>query len=419
MEEIRVKVTRHGHRKYLVMYYDDPLTGKREQRSTKQTKRREAEREAAKWEAELREGRYKRANQITWAEFRERYEDERLVTLSFKMQQATSAAFNHFERLIDVDRLVKVTTETISRFQVELRKIFDKETTVACHLRHLKTALNWAVRKGMLRELPDFDMPKQASGVKLMRGRPITTEEFERMLANVEVGLLDDFALRGKRRMPYKRKPSEAQRQRIQSRREAKAQQQARTWRHYMRGVWLSGLRLEESLALSWDQDEPFWIDLNGRHPRFRIYAEAQKGRRDQFLPMTPDFAEFILQTPNAERHGPVFKVGRDRNATSRIVTAIGKRAAVVVNKADGKFASTHDLRRAFGTRWSSRVKPVTLQLLMRHRQIETTMRYYVDQDADEVAEQLWQAHKVGTFVGTSPVSSTGSAIEKPQVVDN
>ena len=48
MDEIRVKVTRHGRRKYLVMYYDDPLTGKREQRSTKQTKRREAEREAAK-----------------------------------------------------------------------------------------------------------------------------------------------------------------------------------------------------------------------------------------------------------------------------------------------------------------------------------------------------------------------------------
>ncbi|WP_420824965.1 site-specific integrase [Symmachiella dynata] len=190
-------------------------------------------------------------------------------------------------------------------------------------------------------------------------------------------------------------------------------------WRFYLRGVWLSGLRLAESLKVSWDQDEPFCIDLNGRHPRFRIYAEAQKGRRDQFLPMTPDFAEFILQTPESDRHGPVFNVGRDVNVTSRIVTAIGKRAGVVVNKADGKFASTHDLRRGFGTRWAPRVKPATLQLLMRHRQIETTMRYYVDQDADEVAEQLWQAQKVGTFVGTSIVSSTGSAIEKPQVVDN
>ena len=63
--------------------------------------------------------------------------------------------------------------------------------------------------------------------------------------------------------------------------------------------------------------------------------------------------------------------------------------ASVVVNKADGKFASAHDLRRAFGTRWAFQVKPATLKLLMRHQQIETTMRFYVDQDADDVADQL------------------------------
>ena len=38
-------------------------------------------------------------------------------------------------------------------------------------------------------------------------------------------------------------------------------------------------------------------------------------------------------------------------------------------------------------------------------RQIETTMR---DLDADEVAEQLWQTHGVGTLVGTSPFSTCG-----------
>ena len=119
-----------------------------------------------------------------------------------------------------------------------------------------------------------------------------------------------------------------------------------------------------------------------------------------------PDFAEFILQTAEAERHGLVFKLGVSLNEAGRIVSAIGKRAGAVVNKADGKFAGVHDLRRAFGTRWASRIKPATLQLLMRHWQIETTMRYYVDLDADEVAEQLWQDHGVGTLVGTSPISA-------------
>jgi len=383
------------------MYYEDPVTGKREWRSTRKKSRREAEREAAKWEAELQEGRYKRPSKVTWEGFRERYEDEWLITKSANTQRVTSATFNHFEKLISVDRIGKVNTETISRFQAELRKVLDKETTVACYMRHLRAALNWAVRKDMLRELPDFDMPKQTAGVKLMRGRPITTEEFERMTAKVEEGLLEFAKAKAKWNKPAKKKRPEAAMQRVRKRQKARIASQAPIWRHYLTGLWLSGLRLEESVALSWDQDEPFCIDLSGRHPRFRIYAEAQKGRRDQFLPMTPDFADFILRTPEAERRGRVFGVGTSSNKVGVTVSSIGKRAGVVVNKADSKYASAHDLRRAFGTRWASRVKPATLQLLMRHRQIETTMRYYVDQDADEVAEQLWQAHGVDTFVDT------------------
>ena len=50
MDDIKVKVTRNGGRKYLTMYYDCPITGKRTQRSTRETKRRDAEREAMRWE---------------------------------------------------------------------------------------------------------------------------------------------------------------------------------------------------------------------------------------------------------------------------------------------------------------------------------------------------------------------------------
>jgi hypothetical protein len=73
-------------------------------------------------------------------------------------------------------------------------------------------------------------------------------------------------------------------------------------------------------------------------------------------------------------------------------VSKIGKAAGVVVNKPTAKFASAHDLRRAFGTRWAPRVKPATLQLLMRHSTIETTLRYYVAQDAADVGDELWAA---------------------------
>lgn len=170
----------------------------------------------------------------------------------------------------------------------------------------------------------------------------------------------------------------------------------AAAWEFYLRGLWLSGLRLEESTILSWDLDASITVDFKGRRPRLRIYAEAEKGHQDRLLPMTPDFAEFLLAVPREEREGPIFKLpnpaGKQMTAkrACRIISDIGRKAGVVVNKAENKFATAHDLRRSFGTRWASRVKPATLQLLMRHRSIETTLKYYVEQDADEVADELW-----------------------------
>ena len=92
----------------------------------------------------------------------------------------------------------------------------------------------------------------------MMRGRPITMEEYERLLLAVPKVRPHDTAV----------------------------------WQRYLTGLWLSGLRLEESTVFSWDLHAPLSVDLSGRHPRFRILAEAEKGRQDRVLPMTPDSAE-------------------------------------------------------------------------------------------------------------------------------
>jgi integrase len=143
--------------------------------------------------------------------------------------------------------------------------------------------------------------------------------------------------------------------------------------------------------------EAPFAVDLDGRRPCFRIRAEAQKSGRDEVLPMTPDFAVFLMDTPPAERSGKVFpltwktgRVLRNQPCIGVIVSLFGRKAGVVVNKAEGKFASAHDFRRSFGTRWAKRVKPLVLKRLMRHASIGTTERYYVDLDSDEVADELW-----------------------------
>ena len=55
----------------------------------------------------------------------------------------------------------------------------------------------------------------------------------------------------------------------------------APAWVRYLTGLWLSGLRLEESLALSWEQDAPFYADLIGqaaRLPNLRRSTEERPG---------------------------------------------------------------------------------------------------------------------------------------------
>ena len=364
--EIKVLVVKYPDRRFLMMRYIDPVTGQQKARSTGTRVRREAERAAAKWEAELQEGRYQQPSRISWQEFRERYEDEKLSSLADNTAGATTTAFNHLERVINPQKLITLTSTVLSRFQAKLRQESMKEITIATHLRHLHAALSWAVSMGMLPKVPDFHMPKRAKGRTLMRGRPITAEEFERMLGKAPGVRPKDTA----------------------------------AWLYYLNGLWLSGLRLEESTILSWDEDAAFFVDLSGRRPRFRIYAEAEKGHQDRLLPMTPDFAEFLIKTPNDKRTGHVFELlglyslkQMTAGRVGRIVSDIGKQANVVVNKAEGKFASAHDLRRSFGTRWAARVKPATLQLLMRHRSIDTTMKYYVALDTDEVADELWATY--------------------------
>ena len=130
-----------------------------------------------------------------------------------------------------------------------------------------------------------------------------------------------------------------------------------------------------------WEKNSTICIKLHGKHPRFPILAEGHKSRRDELLPMTPDFADWILQTPAEERYGAVFPLPMTANHAGRIISKIAKTANVK--------ATAHDFRRSFGTRWSRQVMPAILQKLMRHADIKTTMEFYVSHDADDIGEQL------------------------------
>ena len=318
---------------------------------------------------------------------------------------------------------MSLTSAVMSRFQSELRKEGMGDTTIDAHLGHLQAALSWAVGNEYLRTMPHMHRPKRAKGQKFARGRALVLEEYERLLAACELVRPHDYA----------------------------------AWQRFLEGLWLSGLRLEEAITLSWDEDAGLAIDLSGKHPRLRISGGSQKSGKDQVLPLVPDFAQWLLRTPEDERVGPVFRIigletGEPISSkqVSRLVTKIGKRAGIVVNRemkrvkedvvdpktgeSTGrtqlvlreviKYASCHDLRRSFGTRWAKKVMPATLKLLMRHSSVSTSMAYYVDMDVDEVAAGLWAQHKpeagpekdgLGTVLGTAEPSAAQNEEKGPE----
>ena len=371
-DEIRVTVVAYADRKHLMMRYLDPITKKQIARSTGTTVRREAERLAAKWEAELKEGRYHAPRKISWEAFRDRYEDEVLPGLAEKTTAMVSTVFNAVERILHPERLDEITADRLSYFQAELRDGGRAEPTIRTYLAHLASALNWAVDVGFMSAMPKIQKPKRAKGSKIMKGRPITAEEFERMLAKAET-------IVGAEGVP--------------------------SWQYYLRGLWWSGLRLGESLVLTWDRQDRLCVDMTSKRPMLWIPGELEKGNKDRLLPMAPEFAEFLSATPEKDRKGHVFRLHGLRldqrpqeEWVSNIVARIGKAANVKVNTnpktGKVKFASAHDLRRSFGERWARRVMPQVLKELMRHESIETTMKYYVGRNAQMTADALWDAYK-------------------------
>lgn len=310
--------------------------------------RRVAERAAVEFESTLF------ANS-DWQTFIRDYTAHRLDNLSDQYRRIFHTVVSLLEEICGIPNCPgDVDSKSLMSFATQLRERGKRPATVESYLKTLRAGLNWGEQHGYLSSAPrvsTINPGKRSSG---MRARPITTEEYERILSVV----------------PNVRPRDED------------------VWVDYLQGLWLSGLRLSESVELSWDWEAGFSVDLSGSFPSFRILAEHEKGRRDRVLPMAPEFADF-LSNRSGRRQGRVFRLGDYKpDWVGRTVAKLGKAAGVVVNSR-GKTASAHDFRRAFATRWAALLTPAELQQLMRHESIETTMTYYVSIEHRSLASKL------------------------------
>ena len=400
-ERVKVWVVELGGRPNYQLQWRDPITQRVRTKATAIPKggvrnKSAAERLAGEFESQLMAGAGGVPSRLRWEEFRERYEKEVVTGLAKRTAEKVATVFDRLEEDISPVRLWDLTEARLSAFAAALRSSGLKETTLAGYLAHLKAALGWAVKQKLMPARPAFPKIHRAKKYagRPMKGRPITAEEFERMLEKTS---------------------------------EVVGEEAAPEWRRYLRGLWVSGLRLTESMDLWWDRPDRLYpvFPKKGR-PMLHVPGELEKGNSDRLLPIAPEFALFLAETPEAERTGPVFKLtGRRRgqpgrplpHRVSEIVSEIGEKAGVRVyvdprDPEKVKYASAHDLRRAFGERWAARLMPAQLMELMRHESIETTLRFYVGTDAQRTADAAWVAfERAGGSIQTPAPSAAPSAL--------
>ena len=280
---------------------------------------------------------------------------------------------------------------------------------------------------------------------EVMKGRPITAEEFQRMMDAVPKVVGDG--------------PSES-------------------WRFALRALWESGFRVGELMNFSWDDSRcihPVWPKGDKMLPTL-VIPSSQKNKRVQEIPLLPGLNDLLQSVPKAERAGWVvdpeprlsrLRAGQVRpsesllalaverytntaiaNAcgvseaavrkwrsssgpvqiadasqgcdtipdhvvdelrksrhvsmqrptadhVSKIIVKIGRKAGVIVSQTNEKtkYASAHDLRRGCALRLIDLgVTAETLKLVMRHQSFVTTEKYYgASRSAQAAATELRQ----------------------------
>jgi integrase len=347
------RAKKRGKRGYVVCYRD-PGTGRQRQKGGMFRRKRDAERYATRLEDELNSAR----DNVTWLTVKSRFQSEVLDDLKPSGAGKWHSATGRLDTFAGPRRLMDLNGDLMSRFGAHLRNLNLATATVKGYLAEIHRTLTWAATVWQTYTPPRIRMPK-VRRARRGKGRPITGEEFERMLDEVAGVIGDEYA------------PE---------------------WTRTLNGFWLSGLRLSDVDALRWHEGPLAVQNIDTDRPRLYVAPGADKGGREESLPMHhfPDLVDFLRETPLERRRGHVFRPMLKRGRVSYYtlsdrIRAIGKAAGVVVvrNGEKVKFASAHDLRRSWATRWAPKVPRELLRRWMRHRSYQTTDQYYVDVDLD------------------------------------
>lgn len=322
MQQVKVYVLKFADRRALQLQWVDPETGRKKTKSAKTANRKEAEDKASELQYELSRGLYHEADRSSWAAFREALERDYLADMSENGRKSYLVALDVLEQHINPTKLGDLTEARLDAFKRRLLEAEKSRHTVKSYLNRVRTILGWGVRRKYLRAVPTMPSVK----VPDKRPRRIIAEQFEKVLEKAQ-------------RYPM--------------------------MREVLLGLWHTGLRISELLALEWP-------DLDMQAKRIWIRAEVSKGHRDDWIPMPTSFLDVVESLPRTSKR--VF-------ATGVTYSGVRWRLTKCIEQAGVKGFTLHDIRRTFGSRYAPHVQAPVLQRLMRHRDLATTAKYYLNVD--------------------------------------
>jgi integrase len=350
-KRIRVWIQPFRDRPYPMLRWLDPDSGRRKSQSAGTAQPKAVETARADLEADLNHGRHKAASRLSWIRFRELFEAEYASATRPDTQKNFATTFDHLETLCHPTSLQAVNTRLLSTFAAHLRKQKGqggtlKPSSIKVILQFLRTALNWATKQKLIPECPAFPTIK----VPRSKPQPVPTEAVEKLLDKAPDEPMRTFLLSG----------------------------------------WLAGLRLNEALALEWEEtDRAPWVDMD----RNRIWLPAGfvKAVEDQWVPLDPELKIALANLPITGKRVFHFTATDSHPITDSSLCCRIRRLAHDA----GVRLTMKSLRRGFGCRYASRVPAQVLQKLMRHSNIRITMDYYANVD-DAVEQAVLGARQAG-----------------------
>jgi integrase len=311
-----------------------------------------AEKRLRRIQSELDMGSHHPPSKMLWADFRKQYEEQVLSRLEIGSQGTFRTAFDAFERHTKVLRVEAINTQMIDAFVASRRKDAGKKkkcllspATVNKDLRMIKAALKRAVEWGYLPTMPKIRMVREP--VKIPRF--VTAEHFELIYSKA-----CDLA-----KVPDQK---------------GQKYTAAQWWRALVVTAYMTGLRIKELMAIRRE-------DLDFEKGTLITRASDNKGKRDEILRLHPVVIEHLRQLEGTDRfplrwpHDPRYlwvEFGRIQREAGIHLTCSGEHEHTKACHIYG----FHDFRRAFATVNAPRLKPETLQKLMRHRSYITTLGY-------------------------------------------